>query len=174
MNEIVIWENRSKVVRQVLFGALMVLVSVFITIGGYRSRDMLYAIPGVLGTLFFGASFIYVLRGLFVPRPLMKIDADGITDSASLTSVGLVMWDEIESITLSKRFRQQFVDIRVRDEDALTKRLPEYRRFLLKLNVESKRTFASIPLGTAQMDMDELRTLLQKEIEAHGRKLMIE
>lgn len=173
MEEVIIWEERGKVVRQVIFGAMMLAVSVFIMIGGFQNREMLYAIPGVLGTLLFGASFIFILRGLFVPRPLMKINDKGITDLSTLTSFGLVEWDEIDSVTMTKRFRQQFIDIAVLDDEKVIKRLPKYRQYLLKLNVESKQALVSIPLGTAKISTDDVRDLLQRKLAEHGRKLMI-
>ncbi len=174
MELISIWERRNKVVRQILFGALMLLISVYIVIGGLRNGEIVYTVVGMLGVLLFSASFIFVLRGLFVRRPLMTLSDDGINDTSTMYSVGLVRWEEIESVTLVRRFRQTFVDIAVRDEDTIVRRQSPLRQLMLKFSTDPKRPLVSIPLGTAELSVDEVRDLLEKQLAAHGRKLMLE
>lgn len=174
MEEIMIWEQRNKVVRQAAFSALLLIVSLYVVYGGASNSDFIYVLIGIVGSVMFGASLIFVVRGLFVRRPLITIGAQGITDSSALTSIGLVRWEEIESVVLVKRFRQTFIDIRVNNEDQVISRLPKLRQLLLKLNFGAKQALVSIPLGTAELSVDAVRELLQPRLMAHGRKLMVE
>lgn len=173
MENIVIFERRDKVVRQVIFTTLLLLVSVYIIIGGWRNNELVYLIAGIIGVLLFGASLIFVGRGLFVRRPLLTITPEGIVDTSTITSIGIIRWDEIASVTLVKRFRQTFVDIEARDAAAVIGRLTDFRRFLLRVNMESKQTLVSIPLGTAELSEDEVRAILERKLREHGRKLML-
>ncbi|MGI6298275.1 MAG: hypothetical protein ACOX1T_03600 [Saccharofermentanales bacterium] len=72
--EVVIREQPGKVWLQLLFAIFMLALSVLITYAGLSSLDMIYAVPGMFGILLFGIAFVYIIRGIVVGRPLMKVN----------------------------------------------------------------------------------------------------
>lgn len=173
LEEVVIREQPGKVWLQLLFAIFMLALSVLITYAGLSSLDMIYAVPGMFGILLFGIAFVYIIRGIVVGRPLMKVNAAGIVDLASISSVGLVEWHEIENVLVSRRFRQTFIDVQLRNEDEVLKRLSGFKRFLTKLNFSPQTSLVAIPLGTAMQTPDEIIELIQPHLQKHGRKLII-
>jgi hypothetical protein len=126
---VLIYTPRRALLLRLLGGITLVAAGVLaISMGGIG-----YVI-GVLGILFFGAASVYLISELVYRRPSLRIDADGITDRATLASAGRIAWGEIGAVRIHSVLGQRFLEILPLDPGAVVARAGPVRRAVLRLN----------------------------------------
>lgn len=97
--------------------------------------------------LFFGTGFNWTLRALISPkRPGLIISEYGITDYASVFSVGFIPWGSIKSIIVGP-----VVTITIKDFKTNLRHLPPVRRWFQSTNVAC---FGGVMFSTTLLNTD--------------------
>lgn len=101
-NRIEIPFSKSKLLLGLIGCVLFEIFCFWLIAGGaYRQArydpDLLF-LGGIVGIVFFGFAFVFILKKLRNNAPAIIIDQHGITDYSSAVSVGLIEWDDITGI----------------------------------------------------------------------------
>lgn len=167
MNEIIIKENKKKVINLLILGIIMSLISICVLVNGLIERHIFYALIGIIGAIFFCGSFIFILRSNLTRKPPLIIGKDGITDMSTAFSVGFIPWQEIQSIYVKKICYERFIGITVHDINILTKRVSFLKKVGIKINLFLNYPPVAINLSTADVEFDEVLELMQKRLEEY-------
>ncbi|MBO0721229.1 MAG: hypothetical protein J2P41_10420, partial [Blastocatellia bacterium] len=95
MNELVIYPGKLKLVL-IAFGALIFAsggIGIAIWQDELRIQTWKFIMASWVGIPFFIFCFSYACYRLFVPKPAVIVNNQGIFDNASALSAGLVSWD---------------------------------------------------------------------------------
>ena len=154
-NELVIPMSRLKLVGiflgAVAFVALGVLLMIIETRRGLFGKFM-----GLVATVFFGAVAVSVLYRMLNPEPAVIINAHGIVDNSSGTSIGFIAWDEIAEVSEYTFQNQTFLGIMPKDLDRLLARMPKWKRAAIRANLGLGAAPINIPqvvLGVKVSDL---------------------
>jgi hypothetical protein len=105
------WEifgNTSSYRKQILLGFIMNAVSVLCIgtgfsdiLAGNTGKGIFTVLTGIVGLAFFGFALWFMLRRLRTAAtvPIVTVTRDGITDHSSAIRVGLIRWENIETLT---------------------------------------------------------------------------
>ncbi|MFZ7119880.1 MAG: STM3941 family protein [Eubacteriaceae bacterium] len=165
MNEIIIKENKNKVIQLIILAIILVLVSMYNLVIGIIEINLLYLVIGIMGITFFGACFFLISRRMSNNRPLLIIGKDGITDMSNANSVGFVAWKEIESVSVRRVFVQKFIGITVYDFDKLMNGISPMKQNTIKANMKLKYPPICIPLNTADTEFSEVLSIVQNRFK---------
>ena len=168
MNEIIIEESKKKATKFTIYGFLVLLASIYILAIGIIEVDIIILIIGEIATLLFGTCFVFIVKATIKHKPLLVISEAGITDMSTVSSIGFVAWEEIQSINvLQKKFTKNFIEIDVYDINKLMKRVSFLKQLTIKANIMFKYPPVAILLSTADMEINEVLLILQKKFEEH-------
>ncbi len=113
MKDLVVEQDQLKQFKFVLLGLTMVLASLLVLIMGSSKSNVVFVMIGIMGTIFFGFCFLFILKRFIFPKAILMVDSRGITDHSSATSVGLIPWEEIEDVFMTQTFNQEFITIKL-------------------------------------------------------------
>jgi hypothetical protein len=109
-----------------------------------RDPDALTRVIGYIGLIFFGLGSVLFITRLFRARPVVEIDADGLTDHATWVTVGRLRWSDIDHVeiktmkvpvgTTGRTTTLRFLSVSPRDWDAVVGRANPVRRLFLRFN----------------------------------------
>ena len=94
--------------------------------------DLEPRILGWIGVCFFSIGFIVLPRQLFRPGPLVVIDDHGIEDRR--TTLGLIDWADVVSLTVGHIRTQKFLCVEVADPQKYLNRFSAAGRIAAKAN----------------------------------------
>jgi hypothetical protein len=157
MQEVIFSPPKTRILL-LLLGAL-----VFVAFGIYFVlilRTPLTIIIGVIAILFFGACFLFGLRGLFAHGLDLVISDFGITDYQN--GFGQIEWDDIEGFS----FSENQIFIKVKNIRKYTSRPAGIRKWLNKIN-------GNLDLGLIEINLVRLgiRSIqVQHVLETSGNK----
>jgi hypothetical protein len=171
MKEVIINENKSKMIKLLILGSVMLLASIYILVNGLIEANTFFIIVGAVATIFFGGCFTFIVKRALNPKPLLLIAENGITDMSTASSVGFISWEEIQAIKVQKSFTEKFIGITVYDLNKLMKRISLEKQIVIKISLILKYTPISISLNTAELEFDTVLDLLQKKLEEHRMNL---
>jgi len=164
MDEIIIEENKGKLKELIRIGILILLVEIFLVGVGVKKGIMLPIIIGVIGLLFFGTCFVFMVNRLRKPAPLLVVGEDGIIDRSTMTSVGFIPWRQIKLIKIYKSFNQEFIGIDLYSLKELEKGISMAKRLAIKINIVFKYPPIGISLNTANVECKEVVSLIEKRL----------
>lgn len=167
MNEVVIKENKKKAIEIVILGSIMGIASIYVLLIGLIEIRVLAIIIGLIATILFSASCIFVVKRIVNPKPLLLITESGITDMSTACGAGFIAWEEIQSINVKKSFTQEFIAITVYDLNKLMRRISSHKQVAMKMNLMLNYPPVAISLNTADIELNEVVLLIQKRLEEH-------
>ncbi|GAA0774189.1 hypothetical protein GCM10008908_23620 [Clostridium subterminale] len=167
MNEVIVKEDKKKGIKLLILGFIMMIVSIYVLMIGLIETKPIYLIIGIISTVFFCTCFIFVIKCMLNSMPLLLIGEDGITDRSTASSVGFIAWQEIQSIYVQKSFNQRFIGISIYDLNNFMKRISPIKRIIIKINLMLNYAPLSISLDTADMEFNDVLSLLQKRLEEY-------
>jgi hypothetical protein len=128
------------VVRLAVGALVLTAASLWMT----GSPDPYTRIAAWVGLVLFGVGTLLAGVRLVRPRPVLEIDADGVTDRSSLTSIGHLRWSDIDSVEIRtlkvpvvnspRPLIRRVLSIAPRDWDAALARVSLYKRLVMRLN----------------------------------------
>jgi hypothetical protein len=132
--------------------------------------DILFKAIGLLGAAFGGLALYIGGKKLLDPRPGLIIDAAGITDNSSGSSLGFIPWDEITAIHRSSVMDIPMLLIELKNPKDYIKRAKGLNNTLLRQNHEMYGTPLAIAGNTLKCKFETLVGLLEEAI-AEASKL---
>ena len=146
MNEVVI---KTSLWKSILFLAgclLFVVGGIFVIFYGKGSNS---TVVGILSIVFFGTGFFVLLRQGLDRRPRIIIDEQGVTDRT--LGVGRIVWEDIEAVQLSSVFTNNFVVLKLKNNEKYLKNLSNISKKLTKVNKDLG--FGVLNLNLSLLDM---------------------
>lgn len=123
-------------------------------------------IIGILSILFFGVTGFFGFKKLSDKKVGLIIDSNGITDNSNATSVGLIEWNDITSITTKQVMSTKFLSININNpEKYINKAKSGIKAKLMRSNMKMYGTPISITSNTLKYNFEELERLIQTEFE---------
>ncbi len=133
-------------------------------------REKFELILGLVGLVLFGpltiASVVRAVRN----RPVLVLDADGLTDRSSLISGGFIPWQEVQRIEDRLFRRRVFLTVTVTDRAAFRARQPAWRRLILRINGPMVAGDVLIPDSVLPMRPADLAKTMQRLQRAAQRR----
>ena len=170
MDEIIIKENKKKVIKLIILGIIFLMVGTYTLVMGLIAKELFYAISGVIITVLIGTSLLFTVKTFIAQTPLLLIGKDGITDTSTASSVGFINWQEIQSINVQKSFGQEYIGITVYDLNKLMKRISIVKQVAMKANLIFKYPPVAISLLTADIELNEVVSIMQRRMEEYKTK----
>lgn len=167
MNEVIIKESKRKAISLIIFGIVFLIVSIYITIGGIIEGNLFFIILGGILTVVLCVILNYIIKNTINSIPLLKIEANGINDMSTLSSVGFIGWQEIQSISVQKKSGKEFIGITVYDLNTLMKRISPAKKIVMKASLIFKYPPIAISLAGAETDINEVVLLIQRRLEEY-------
>lgn len=169
MENIIIEERQSKILRIHLLGLLMTVLSAIIFMYGVKYKHILYGFIGVVGILFFGICTMYSFARTIKPRALLTITVEGIEDSSTASCTGFIPFREIESFEIVNIFGQRMIGVNPKDVERFINQLPQIRQKAARSNLKMKMPPVAIRVDTARdMSIEDIFTLLQKRLSDYS------
>ena len=170
MDEVIINENKKKVIRLIILGIIFLIISIYILTAGIIEENLFPIIIGGTGTVVLIAILIFIIKNSLNSVPLLIIGKNGITDMSTLSSVGFISWQEIKSINIRKKYGQKYIGITVYSLSKLMDRISIVKQVAIKINLILKYSpveISALSLGTADIEFNKVVSLLRKRLEEH-------
>ncbi|QGN48987.1 STM3941 family protein [Micromonospora sp. WMMD558] len=154
METVRVYAPRSTLLLLLLASAAFVLASLWIidaSLGGFVG-----IVVAVVGIAFFGLAGVYFLLELAYRRPTLQVDAEGITDRASLASAGRLGWREIGVVKIHSVGGQRMLAVLPHDPNAVIARAGFVRRALLRMNYASGFPPVNVPESALPYSLEAL------------------
>ena len=169
MENIVIEERQSKILRIHLLGLFMTVLSAIIFMLGIKNKQFVYGFIGVIGVLFFGICTIYSFMRTIKPKALLTITVEGIEDSSTAGCAGFIPFREVESFEIVNIFGQKMIGVNPKDVDQFVNKLPQIKQKAARTNLRMKMPPVAIRVDTARdMSIEDILTLLQKRLSDYS------
>jgi hypothetical protein len=107
---------------------------------------------------FFIVNFVTKLKG---NKPGLMIDAKGITDDSALTSVGQVLWTDVQEIKITSVNNQYFIMVIVKNPEEYIARVSGLKRKLLQSTYKNQGSPIMISVNGLECSLDDLFKVLQ-------------
>jgi len=122
---------------------------------------------GLLTMSFFGYALIMHSLKLLDFSPGMIINSEGVFDNSSGIGAGLIPWNEINKITISKSGRQRFVTIHVSNPEKYMKSRNFIKNIFTRLNNVFYESPIHISSNTLAISFVDLTALVEKSFELY-------
>jgi hypothetical protein len=169
MNEVIIKQSKKKGIQLIILSIFILIVSIYVLAMSLIHVEVLFIIVGIIGTVFFGVCFIFIVKTVICKTPLLLIREDGITDMSTATSVGFIAWGEIESISV-RNSKQKYIEITVYSPIEIKKRISFFKRVAMKANTIFHIPPVLILLNIVDIEFNEALSLMQKRLEEYRTK----
>lgn len=152
--------------------ALLLLASLaFVSCGlwlilGARAH-LVSGVIGGGGILFFGACGAVAIKMLIQKNAGLTMDADGVLDQSSATSVGFIPWADVSAVQPSFVSGQKFVSLMLHDPDQYAQRGNAFQRRLARMNIKLVGTPVNFSANSMKISFDELLDLMQRYHRHH-------
>lgn len=143
-------------------------LSIFLLTSSEFAGDWHARGAGLVGVMFFGIGFLFVLSRAFSSRPALVLRHDGIVDDASGVAAGLVPWNEIEAAYVSELqthgSRQRYFCILPRNVDWLLAQQNPWKAWLMRQNMKMVGAPVTIPLAGLSMPEEEFFAAIRARV----------
>lgn len=168
--------SKRKVTLLSLGGLLFVILGLLVifVLSEFRWSlfDILFKAIGLLGAAFGGLAVYIGGKKLLDPRPGLIIDAQGITDNTSGSSLGFTSWDEITAIHHTTVMDIPMLLIELNHPAKFINRAKGLNRAMLRQNHGMYGTPLAIASNTLKCKFETLVGLLEEALSeaSTGRK----
>ena len=120
-NQIEIPLSKSKIYMILLGAIIFVTIGIWILIKQPSSNHIIFGntiimnIAGILSILFFGFIAFFVAKKISDKKPGLIINAEGIYDNSSGVSAGLILWSDMNGVSVKNVANQKFIMIELKN-----------------------------------------------------------
>lgn len=165
MEDIIIEELSQRAYKIVLSGVIMLLSSLILLLFGKHESSGILIVVGVLGCMFFGISTLVALYRATKNKPLLTLTMDGIIDTSSVSGVGFISYEDIESVEIVNIFGQRVIGVTPKNKNAYVNKLPKGKQRAAKMNMKMNYPPITIRLDTAKdISIEDIYTLVVKRL----------
>lgn len=129
---------------------------------------------GILSILFFGFGMIFLIKMLFFFSPALIVNSKGIYDNSSKNKAGMILWDEINNITIttvSTRYsKKKFISIYLKDSSKYLKKGNLLKHFFTNINNSIYGTPIHISSTFLKIDFETLNNLINEKFDFYKSK----
>jgi hypothetical protein len=134
--------------------------------GPLRGSTVVVTVVGVAAILFFGLCAVYAMRKLPDNKPGLVIDASGITDNSGGVSAGLVLWTDINGLSVITVQKQKFILLHVKNpNDYIERQTGLIKRKMMQMNFKMYGSPLTIGANGLKIDFDELLKLIEERMD---------
>lgn len=165
MEDIIIEELSQRAYKIVLSGVIMLISSLLLLLFGRHEYSGILIIVGAVGCVFFGISTIVALYRATKNKPLLTLTMDGIIDTSSVSGVGFISYEEIDSVEIVNIFGQRAIGVTPKNKDVYVNKLPKGKQRAAKMNMKMNYPPITIRLDTAKnISIEDIYTLVVKRL----------
>lgn len=143
-----------------LFSLLFLLLNLRELDGPFANMgDVLYYIIKVIfliGFVFFGYAFYYLLKRTLAGVTLLCVDEKGITDNSSAIGFGFMPWADIEDVALTYFMGQTFIEVKLHNPEYYIEKLPVWKRSMVDANLKMGMQAVNITLNSTKYKPKEI------------------
>lgn len=165
MDEIIIRESLSKVIKTIIFATINIFLCYWYFFNVTVNSMLLNLIFGILLLLLCPLGLAFIIKNVIYKRVLLKIDNKGITDTATLSSIGFIDYNNIKSVYAFEKLKQKFLAIDLVDFHKVIKNISPIKKFIIKFNLKLKYPVICINLDTSDMELDEVLRIINDRLE---------
>lgn len=115
----------------------------------------------VIGVIFFGYAFLYLLKRDITNNELLVIDKKGITDYTSAIANGFVPWEDIQEILLRSMLGNVFIELVIKDEQRYLNNMTLMQRLCAQANKKMGHEIICMTLNTTGKNPHEVFKIAQ-------------
>ncbi len=165
MDEIIIRESLSKVIKTIIFATINIFLCFWYFFNGTVNSIILNLILGILILLLCPLALALIIKNVIYKRALLKIDNKGITDTATLSSIGFIDYNNIKSVYAFEKLKQKFLAIDLIDLHKVINNISPFKKLIIKFNLKLKYPVICINLDTSDMKLDEVLRIINDRLE---------
>ncbi len=124
-----------------------------------RMNDVVYYLLKavfLVGTLFFGYGFFYVLKRTKNEEIVLCVDENGVMDNSSAIAFGFMPWSDIEDVYLTKFMNETYIDLKLKNSGYYMEKLPAWKKSLVAANLKMGMEAVSISLIATNENPQEI------------------
>ena len=127
-------------------------------------------LEGIASILFFGLCAFFYIRKLLDNKPGLINDNIGLIDNSSGVSVGQILWNNIENISVIKIFGQKLILIKVNNpQEYINKQVNYVKKKVMQTNMNLYGAPLSITSNALKIKFDELLNILNGHLNANRK-----
>lgn len=157
--EFIIYQNKKgNIVYSILSFILVIiaLLSLFVHFDINIILEVIMKIVLFFGVFFFGYAGIFFIKRMKKNKEMLIINNKGITDKTSAISLGFIPWEEIEDAYIGSSVGNEFIELKIRNEEKYLKNLPFLKKLLINANKKMGYEIVCITLNTTNYSVREV------------------
>lgn len=135
-----------------------------------RYNPQYIKILSVVSILFSSFCGIYILMKFFDKKPGLIIYDEGIIDNSSSICLGLIKWENITDIKITKIRTQKILTIEINNADEIISQQRGLKKMFMKLNKKYFHSPIQITSNSLACSFQELHEIIQDHLTA--RKIL--
>ena len=165
MNEkIEISISKRKIILNILGSIGFIVAGIWMVISEEKSES--FQILGIIGVIFFGATFIVGIKKLFQKNSGLIIDSKGITDYTNSNSIGFIDWKDIIDVRTIEVMSIKFVLIDLKNSEKYIKKAENsLQSKLMRKNLKDYGSPITLTSTTLNCSFKKLEKLILNEFE---------
>src|SRR3989344_2889943 len=141
----------------------------------FLGNPIVILLTGIVSILIFGFCAFSYIRKILDNKPGLIIDNIGLTDNSSGVSVGQILWNNIENISVIEIFGQKLILIKINNpQEYINKQMNCFKKKFAQINMNKYGTPLSITSNTLKIKFDELLNILNNHLNAsrkHNKRI---
>ncbi|WP_294215788.1 STM3941 family protein [uncultured Chryseobacterium sp.] len=125
-------------------------------------NTIIISIIGFISIIFFSICLIFIIRYFFFKKINLIINEKGIIDNSSYTSVGMISWNDINSINSISISSNKFLIINVKNPHKYINNQTNFKKKLLERTFKTYGSPISISSTILACNFNELETSILK------------
>lgn len=173
MQEIKIKKSNSKIILLTILGMIFGVLSFYMFknpnkfISFIFRNELFIKVFGLISFVFMILCIVLIVKKYYKSSFGLIIDKNGIIDSSSVGSVGLIEWGDIKGIRKTNVMSTQFLLIDVYDNDKYIKNAKNnFVSILLKTNTKTYGTPISISNKALKCSFEELDKIINDQYQS--------
>jgi len=172
LGSIVVYESRGKLAALIVGSFLFDVMCVLLLARHPASMSATNTVVIALGVPFFGACGLFMLSRLLWRKPAISIDGDGLTDHASMASLGFIPWSDITGARIIvqsfRSSRQKFIGVSLRNPNDYLATCGPLTRILLWANNRMVGYMVTIPQVTLSVELEVIMAHIEFYLHRRG------
>lgn len=115
----------------------------------------------LVGTLFFGYGFFYMLKRTRKEEILLCVDENGVMDKSSAIAFGFMPWSDIEDVYLTRFMNETYIELKLRNSKNYMEKLPAWKKSMVAANLKMGMEAVSITLNATSENPQEICKRMQ-------------
>lgn len=157
--EFIIYQNKKGNIVYSVLSFIFVFISILSLFVHFDINIILEIIMKIIlffGVFFFGYAGIYFIIRMKKNKEMLIINNKGITDKTSAISLGFIPWEEIEEAYIGSSVGNEFIELKIKNEEKYLKNLPFFKKLLINSNKKMGYEIVCITLNTTNYSVREV------------------